>query len=142
MAGSVVGGGIAILILIVAATVLSVTFATRGAMAANRNVIEVLHLVGAKNGFIANNFQRHFLVMGLQGGGIGGGAAILIFLIAALIGRWSAGSAAGDQSAALFGSFSLGLFGYVAVLGQILLSAVVTAVTSRHTVNRTLEAID
>lgn len=142
MAGSVVGGGITILILIVAATVLSVTFATRGAMATNRNVIEVLHLVGAKNGFIANNFQRHFLVMGLQGGAIGGGAAILIFLIAALIGRWTAGSAAGDQSAALFGSFSLGLFGYVAVLGQIVLSALVTALTSRHTVNRTLDAID
>ncbi|MBS0246837.1 MAG: ABC transporter permease [Proteobacteria bacterium] len=142
MAGSVVGGGIAILILIVTATVLSVTFATRGAMATNKNVIEVLHLVGAKNGFIAGNFQRHFLVMGLQGGAIGGGAAVLIFLIAALIGRWTAGSAAGDQSAALFGSFSLGFFGYAAVLAQIALSAVVTALTSRHTVNRTLEAID
>ncbi|MCW5692882.1 MAG: ABC transporter permease [Pseudolabrys sp.] len=142
MAGSVVGGGIAILVLIVAATVLSVTFATRGAMATNKNVIEVLHLVGAKNGFIAGNFQRHFLVMGLQGGAIGGGGAILIFLIAALIGRFTAGSAAGDQSAALFGSFSLGLFGYVAVLAQIVLSALVTALTSRYTVNRTLEAID
>ncbi len=57
MAGSVVGGGIAVLILIVAATVLSVTFATRGAMATNKNVIEVLHLVGAKNGFIAEQFS-------------------------------------------------------------------------------------
>lgn len=142
MAGSVVGGGIAILILIVAATILSVSFATRGAMATNKNVIEVLHLVGAKNGFIANNFQRHFLVMGLQGGAIGGGAAILIFLIAALVSYFTAGSAAGDQSAALFGSFSLGLFGYVAVLGQIVLSALVTALTSRQTVNRTLEAMD
>ena len=32
--------------------------------------------------------------------------------------------------------------GYVAVLGQVVLIAVVTALTSRHTVNRTLEMID
>jgi cell division transport system permease protein len=142
MAGSVVAGGIVILVLMLAATVLSVTFATRGAMATNRNVIEVLHLVGAKNNFIAGNFQRHFLVMGLQGGVIGGGAAVLLFALAALIGHFTAGTAGGDQSAALFGSFSLGFLGYLAVLAQIVLSAVVTALTSRHTVNRTLEAID
>ena len=142
MAGTVVAGGVVILVLMLAATVLSVTFATRGAMATNRNVIEVLHLVGAKNNFIAGNFQRHFLVMGLQGGLIGGGAAVLLFALAALIGYFTAGTAGGDQSAALFGSFSLGFLGYLAVLAQIVLSAVVTALTSRHTVNRTLEAID
>lgn len=142
MAGTVVAGGIVILVLMLAATVLSVTFATRGAMATNRNVIEVLHLVGAKNNFIAGNFQRHFLVMGLQGGLIGGGVAVLLFALAALIGYFTAGTAGGDQSAALFGSFSLGFLGYLAVLAQIVLSAVVTALTSRQTVNRTLEAID
>jgi cell division transport system permease protein len=42
----------------------------------------------------------------------------------------------------LFGSFSIGLAGYIAVLGQVALIAVVTALTSRHTVNSTLEAID
>lgn len=142
MAGSVVAGGIVILVLMLAATVLSVTFATRGAMATNKNVIEVLHLVGAKNGFIAGNFQRHFLVIGLQGGALGGGAAVVLFALAALIGHFAAGTAGGDQSAALFGSFSLGFFGYVAVLAQVILSAVVTALTSRQTVNRTLEAMD
>jgi len=142
MAGSVVAGGVVILVLMLAATVLSVTFATRGAMATNKNVIEVLHLVGAKNDFIAGNFQRHFLVMGLQGGAIGGGVAVLLFALAALIGSLTTGTAGGDQSAALFGSFSLGFFGYAAVLAQIVLSAVVTALTSRHTVNSTLDAID
>ena len=54
--------------LVIAATVLSVTFATRGAMATNRSIIEVLHLIGAKHGFIAGQFQRHFLALGLKGG--------------------------------------------------------------------------
>ena len=142
MAGSAIGVGIAILLLMVVATMLSVTFATRGAMATNKPVIEVLHFVGAKNGYIANLFQRHFLLLGLQGGVIGGGMAIVLFALAGLVGNWMSGTALGDQTAALFGTFSIGIVGYVAVIGQIVLIAGVTAVTSRQTVNRTLETID
>ncbi len=142
MTATAIAVGIGILILMLAATVLSVTFATRGAMATNKIVIEVLHFVGAKNGFIAGHFQRHFLLLGLQGGALGGGAAILLFLLANLVSRWSAGSASGEQTSAMFGSFSIGMTGYIAVLGQVILIAVVTAMTSRQTVNRTLEMID
>jgi cell division transport system permease protein len=142
MAGTAVAAGVGILILVIAATMLSVTFATRGAMATNKPVIEVLHFVGAKNGFIAGRFQRHFLLLGLQGGAIGGGIAALLFVLAGAVSGWFAGSAGGEQTAALFGSFSIGITGYVAVLGQVVLIAVVTAMTSRHTVNRTLDMID
>ena len=142
MAGTAVAAGIFILVLMFAATILSVTFATRGAMATNKAVIEVLHFVGAKNGFIARHFQHHFLVLGLQGGAIGGGAAIILFALAGLISRWFAGTAGGDQTSALFGSFSIGVAGYCALLGQVALVGLVTALTSRHTVNNTLETID
>jgi cell division transport system permease protein len=142
MSGTAIGVGIVILVLMIAATVLSVTFATRGAMATNKTVIEVLHFVGAKNGYIARNFQTHFLLLGLQGGAIGGGAATLIFIVAAGLSRWWLTTAGGQQTSALFGSFSLGLAGYAAVLFQVLLIAGVTAWTSRQTVNRTLEMID
>ena len=142
MAGTAVAAGIGILILMIAATVLSVTFATRGAMATNKTVIEVLHFVGAKNGFIAGHFQRHFLLLGLQGGAIGGGAAILLFALAGGLSRLFSGTAGGDQATAMFGSFSIGMSGYVAVLVQVVLIAAVTAMTSRQTVNRTLEMID
>jgi cell division transport system permease protein len=142
MAGTAVAAGVFVLILVVAATMLSVTFATRGAMATNKPVIEVLHFVGAKNGFIAGHFQRHFLMLGLQGGVLGGGVAVLLFALAGVFSRWFAGSAAGEQTSALFGSFAIGMGGYLAVAVQIVLIAVVTALTSRHTVNRTLEAID
>ena len=60
MAGAAVVGGIGVLVLVLVATMLSVTFATRAAMATNRPVIEVLHFIGAKNSFIAGHFQRHF----------------------------------------------------------------------------------
>lgn len=142
MAGTAVAAGIFILVLMFAATILSVTFATRGAMATNKAVIEVLHFVGAKNGFIARHFQHHFLVLGLQGGAIGGGAAIILFALAGVTSRWFAGTAGGDQTSALFGSFSIGVPGYFALLGQVALVGLVTALTSRHTVNNTLETID
>jgi cell division transport system permease protein len=142
MANSAVAAGVGILILMLIATMLSVSFATRGAMATNRPVIEVLHFIGAQNGFIAGHFQRHFLVLGLQGGALGGGAAMMLFLIAGLLSRWFARTPAGEQASALFGTFSIGITGYVAVLAVVVLIALVTAFTSRHTVNRTLEAID
>ena len=87
-------------------------------------------------------FSAAFPGARLQGGAIGGGVAILVFLILDLAIRLFGGSAAGEQASALFGSFSLGPAGYVAVLANIVLIALVTAFTSRQTVNRTLEAID
>src|SRR4030088_3357339 len=79
MTGATVLAGIGILALVIIATIISVSFATRGAMAANRPIVEVLHFVGAGDRYIANRFFRHFLRLGLQGGIIGGGAAVLAF---------------------------------------------------------------
>ena len=142
MAGTAVGGGIAILALVLAATILSVTFATRGTMAANRPIIEVLHYVGATDAFIADQFQRHFLALGFKGGAIGGGAAILLFALVEAANSWFAGTAGGDEIAALFGNLTIGVSGYVAILLQVVFMALVTAFASRQTVNRTLQAID
>ena len=142
MADAAVIGGLAILALVVAATVLSVTFATRGAMATNRPIVEVLHYVGATDGFVGGQFQRHFLLLGLKGGAIGGGTAILLFVLLGAVDDWIAGTPGGDEAAALFGASSMGFGGYLAVFGQIVLMAAVTALTSRRTVNQTLENIE
>ena len=55
---------------------------------------------------------------------------------------WLAGTPAGDEAVALFGNLSIGVSGYLAILAQIALMAVVTAFASRRTVNQTLGAID
>lgn len=142
MANSAVALGIGVLALVLAATVLSVMFATRGAMATNRAIVEVLHFVGARDNFIAGEFQRHFLVLGLRGGVIGGAAALAVFALAQLIGAWFRGTPGEEQLAALFGSFAIGMDGYAAVLGQVVLIALVTALTSRLTVRSTLKALE
>ena len=141
MAGSAIAIGIGMLALMLTATILSVAFATRGAMAANRPIVEVLHFVGARDGYIARQFQRHFLALGLKGGAIGGGAAIALFALAQLLVDRLIGTAGGEQIAALFGSFSIGALGYGLIALQIVVNAVVTAGASREVVNRTLATV-
>ncbi len=142
MAGTAVIGGVTVFGLVLAATILSVTFATRGAMATNRPIVEVLHYVGATDAFVSGQFQRHFLILGFKGGAIGGGAAMLLFGCIEAANTWFAGTAGGDEIASLFGTVSIGFLGYLAIVLQIILMAVVTALVSRQTVSRTLKAID
>jgi cell division transport system permease protein len=142
MSGATVFAGIGILALVIVATIISVSFATRGAMAANRPIVEVLHFVGAGDRYIANRFQRHFLRLGLEGGVIGGGIAMLAFGFSESIAGWFAGTPVGDQFAALLGTFSLRPSGYLALAAQAVLIAAITAWASRRTLFATLDDID
>jgi len=92
MANTFVGVGIAVVALVLVATGLAVAFATRGAMAGNREVVEVLHFVGADDDFIARAFQRRFFGLGLRGGAIGAACAVAAFALAGLMARaWRSG---------------------------------------------------
>ena len=142
MANATVLVGLAVLALVMIATVLTVIFATRGAMSGNRHIIEVLHFVGARAGFIAGEFQGHFLKLGLAGAAIGGSAALLVFVLMGLWTRSNQATPEADQISALFGSFAIGWNGYVGVLVLVATVGGLTAFTSRVTVKRQLAAID
>jgi cell division transport system permease protein len=142
MTGATLFAGIGILALVIVATIISVSFATRGAMAANRPIVEVLHFVGAGDRFIANRFLRHFLRLGLEGGIIGGGVAMLAFGFSESIASWFSGTPVGDQFAALLGTFSLRPSGYLVLAAQAVLIAAITAWASRRTLFATLDDID
>ncbi|WP_309085124.1 ABC transporter permease [Chelativorans sp.] len=134
MARTTVTIGVGVLALMLSATALTVIFATRGAMAGNGHVIEVLHFVGAEAHFIAREFRRHFLLAGTRGAAAGGAAAMIVFV---LFSWWSSRNVAtpeGDQAAALFGNFSIGMSGYLGVALVVLVIAALTAATSHITV--------
>ncbi|HWU99839.1 MAG TPA: ABC transporter permease [Devosia sp.] len=138
MAGTLVLSGVLVLVLIVVATVLAVVFATRGTMASNREIVDVLHFIGASNAFIAGEFQGRFLALGFRGGVIGGVGAVLFFFAVA----GAAGSIVPDQASAqlgfLFGRFSLGVDGILGIAAVVPVIASLTAITSRLTVRRFL----
>src|SRR6202051_4092241 len=142
MTGATVFAGIGILALVIIATVISVSFATRGAMAANRPIVEVLHFVGAGDRYIANRFLRHFLRLRLVGGLVGAVIAMLAFGFSESIAGWFSGTPVGDQFAALLGTFSLRPSGYLALAAQAALIAAITAWASRRTLFATLDDID
>lgn len=138
MAGAVVISGLMVLTLIGVATVLAIVFATRGAMASNREIVDVLHYIGASNKFIAGEFQGRFLSIGLQGGLLGALAAILFF---ALVGMAAGNVLSGEASAqvgVLFGRFALGIDGILGIAAVVPVIAALTAITSRTTTRRFL----
>ncbi|HXZ15032.1 MAG TPA: ABC transporter permease [Roseiarcus sp.] len=141
MAGAVVALAAALFALVIVAMATAVGFATRGAVAENREIVEVLHFVGASDRFVANQFHGHFQRLGLQGATIGGGGAILFFLAAAAVSRWSANAPGGDEIAALFGSFALGPAGYAALALVAVAVTLLTGLLSRRIVLSHLSAL-
>jgi cell division transport system permease protein len=138
MAGTIVFSGLMVLGLIVLATVLAVVFATRGTMASNREIVDVLHFIGASNGFIAGEFQGRFLSLGLRGGLVGGvGAVLFFFLVAGAAGSIVPGEAS-SQLGFFFGRFALGIDGMLGIAAVVPVIAALTAITSRLTVRRFL----
>ena len=141
MANVLVAIAILLLGLIVTALGLAVSFATHGAMAGNREIIEVLHFVGASDEFIASQFQQRFLRLGLRGGAAGAAGAALLFLAAGALSRWMAATPSGEQLEALFGSFSIGWMGYSAIALIAAISAGLSGQTSRIIVFRRLRRL-
>jgi cell division transport system permease protein len=72
--------GAGIVLLVGLASAAMVVFATRAGLAARRDTIELLHLIGAEDGYIARQFQRHVAAQAMRGGIVGAVLAIAVLL--------------------------------------------------------------
>lgn len=142
MARTTVMIGTGILLLVFTAMVLTVVFATRGVLSGNRHIIEVLHFVGAESSFVATEFQKHFLKISLKGSAIGSALAALFFAAAGFLQSRTIATPETDQATALFGTFSVGALGYLGIFATMIVIALLTTVTARLTVMRTIYEID
>jgi cell division transport system permease protein len=86
-----------ILGLISLSAIAMVIFASRAVLDANRDTVEVLHIAGADDDFIASQINKRFLASGLWAGFIGLAGGLLAFFI---LGRWNAVEANGVATAA------------------------------------------
>ncbi len=74
-------------VLLLGATGIAViAFATHATLLARRDIVELLHLTGAKDSFIAGLFEQRFLMLGVQAGALGallafGAAAFILFAV-------------------------------------------------------------
>jgi cell division transport system permease protein len=129
-----------ILALICGSAVAMVVFAARAALDANREVVEVLRLVGAKNSFIARQISQRFLITGLVPGCAGIILAGITFL-----GLGSTGEAAGNGVAAasftlLFAPHGDLLSTLLIVLAVPLVATLIALVTANMTLTHMLRA--
>ena len=63
-----------------------IAFATHATLLARRDIVELLHLTGAKDSFISSLFEQRFLMLGVQAGALGallafGAAAFILFVV-------------------------------------------------------------
>lgn len=134
-------GGLAILMLVGAATTAVIVSATRSALSSNREIVEVLHFVGANDKFIAREFEKHFLRLGIRAGVIGAVAAMLVFLaLPFAMQLLGGGTVTLAELQRLIGTGTLDWSGYVLLLVVVVVIATLCMLTSRIGVYRILNS--
>jgi len=121
---------IAIVVLIGGVTSATVVYATRTGMAVHQPVIEVLHLIGATDDYVARQFADRAFVLGLKGGLAG--LLMIIPVVAAL--RYSTSRIEGG----FLPDLSLPFLGWLAVLLLPAAAALLAMLTARLTVHASL----
>jgi cell division transport system permease protein len=134
-------GGLAILVLVGAATTAIIISATKSSMASNKDIVEVLHFVGATDRFIAREFEKHFLRLGIRAGMVGAVLAMMIFLAMPLVMRFMGGGAVTQAELnRLVGTGALDLPGYFLLGIVVVVTAALCMLTSRYGVYRILNS--
>jgi len=119
-----------VLALIVSAAMGTVIFTTRTGLTVHAEAIEVLHLTGAQDSYIAKQFAGRAWAMGFKGGLIGLVlAALTLFILSYVADRLQAG---------MLPELSLPIAGWVSLAVLPLAAGLVAGLTARFTVMRTL----
>lgn len=119
-----------VIALVTATTAMTVIYATRTSLAVHRPQIEVLHFIGATDNYIAGQFARRGLWLGLAGG-VGG----LLLTLPAL---WTIGRLGRNIYGGLVPQLSLSLLTWSILLALPFAAALIAMLTARVTVRRQL----
>jgi cell division transport system permease protein len=122
-----------IVALVSLAAIATVVFVTRTGLAIHRRIIELLHLIGAQDDYIARQFQAQALRLALVGGAVGLGSALVTIL--------ALNMALQHIELGLFPALSLGARQWL-VLGLLpVAAAAIAMLTARVTVLRALTRV-
>ncbi|MGQ9371512.1 cell division protein FtsX [Azospirillum sp. ST 5-10] len=122
-----------IVALVGGAGIMAVVFAVRTGLAIHRHVVELLHLMGATDRYVAHQFEAHVLGLCLRGG-FAGLALAGVTLVA--VHRASTG-----LRATLMPDFALSAAQWAALALVPLAAGALAVLTARRTVMRTLETL-
>ena len=126
LANAVEGIAFAVLALIAIVAVATIIFATRAGLAIHHQVIELLHLIGARDGYISAQFQWQAFWLSIKGGIAG--LALAAATLAAL------GYLMGQIEAGLLPPLSLTLWQWVSLSSVAICATAISVLTARLTV--------
>jgi len=119
------------------AAVLAVVFATRTGLAVHHGIVEVLHLIGARDGYIARQFEWHALRLGIKGGIAG-----LLLATATLVGVAAAAQVGAiDDAVRVVPALSAPAIDWALLLLLPVVAGLVAMLTARITVLRALKRL-
>lgn len=120
-----------IVLIVALAGIIIIVFATRGGMATHRNIIEVLHLIGARDDYIAKQFQTHASLSAFRGAVMG-----VVFGTATIIGLgYVANSLGGD----MVSHYVLNLWQWLSLAVIPFATALIALLSARRTVTNALK---
>ena len=122
--------GFGVVAAIALATVAMIVFATNAGLGNHQETIAVLHTIGARDQYIAAQFQWHVLGLALRG-------AVIGLALAALV-AFAVAETAADLQAALLPPMRLSPVDWAGIIAIPVCSVVLAAVTARFTVLRAL----
>jgi cell division transport system permease protein len=129
-----------ILSLICASAIAMVIFAARSVLDANHEVVDVLHLVGAKDGYIARQIDRRFMISGLTSGLIGIALALCTFLALGLSGSVESNAMAAASYSLIFAPVGTGIWTYGALFLVPIVATSIALLSARLTLMRMLKS--
>lgn len=131
----------AILALICISAIAIVVFATRAVLQANRHIVDLLHLVGARNSYIARQIDGRFLRTGLLSGSIGVAMGLLTFLLLGMTGVEGGGGFAAASRGLLFAAPNIAIWSYGVLFAVPVAATLICLITSRVTLMRRLGVV-
>lgn len=120
-----------ILLLVAAITSGAIFYTTQMSLGLHHNIIEILHIIGAKDAYIAQQYAKRMAFLGFIGGFIGLGFAVpAIFFI---------GNLAKAIEGGIISDASLCITDWISILILPLFSMFISMLTAYYTVKRTLK---
>ncbi len=135
MLGTARIAALSIVVLLTATAVAVIAFATHAALLARRDIVDVLHIAGARDRFIAGLFERRFWILGLRAGLSGSLVAL------AATGLVIAAARAGGGRSGLLPQFSLDFPDFVILIVTPVIAGLAARIAAHLTVIRALRAV-
>jgi cell division transport system permease protein len=112
-----------------------IAFATHAALLARRDIVDVLHVAGAKDRFIASLFERRFWLLGLRAGTVGALVALASVAVLIALGR------SGAERSGLLPQLSLDFPDLAVLVVTPVIAGLAARLAARITVMRSLKSV-